>query len=125
MTIEYALSEKQWNKIKDGLPGKESDPGRSGEDNRRFVEGVVWIGRNGSRWRALPKEYGNWNSVFQRFRRWAKKGVWQMIFNTLAVDAETEWLMIDSTIIRAHQNSAGAKNSGGKKSSPGSKSRRL
>ncbi len=111
--MEYALRDDQWERIKGALPGKESDPGRSGGDNRKFVEAVMWVGRNGGRWRALPKEYGNWNSTFQRFRRWTKKGVWQMIFNTLAVSADTEWLMIDSTISRAHQHAAGAK--GGRK----------
>lgn len=107
------LNDTQWNKIKEGLPGKQGDPGRSGMDNRRFVEAVMWVARNGARWRALPAEYGHWNTVHRRFRRWSKKGVWQMIFNTLAANADTEWLMIDSTIIRAHQHAAGAK--GGKK----------
>ncbi len=103
------LNDTQWNKIKDILPGKQSDPGRTGADNRRFVEAIMWVGRNGARWRALPEEYGHWNSVHRRFRRWSKKGIWQMLFNTLAVSADTEWLMIDSTIIRAHQHAAGAK----------------
>lgn len=103
------LNDSQWNKIKDILPGKQSDPGRTGADNRRFVEAIMWVGRNGARWRALPAQYGNWNSVHRRFRRWSKKGIWQMMFNTLAVSADTEWLMIDSTIIRAHQHAAGAK----------------
>jgi transposase len=109
MGVHYELRDDQWDKIKEALPGKEGDPGRSGSDNRLFVEGVIWIARNGARWRALPEDFGHWNSVFQRFRRWAKKGVWQMVFNTLAADADTEWLMIDSTIIRAHQHAAGAK----------------
>ena len=103
------LREDQWLRIKDALPGKPSDPGRSGEDNRRFVEAVLWVGRNGARWRSLPKEYGHWNSTHRRFRRWARRGVWQMIFNTLAASADTEWLMIDATIVRAHQQAAGAK----------------
>ena len=103
------LNDSQLNKIKDILPGKQSDPGRTGGDNRRFVEAIMWVGRNGARWRALPTHYGHWNSVHRRFRRWSKKGIWQMIFNTLAVSADTEWLMIDSTIIRAHQHAAGAK----------------
>lgn len=106
------LREDQWARICDALPGKDGDPGRSGEDNRRFVEAVLWVGRNGGKWRCLPKEYGNWNSIFKRFKRWAKRDIWQMIFNTLAVDADTEWLMIDSTIVRAHPHAAGAK--GGK-----------
>lgn len=109
MSYQKQLREDQWERIKDALPGKEGDAGRSGEDNRRFVEAVMWMGRNGARWRALPKEYGKWYSVHKRFLRWSIQGVWQMIFNTLAVDADTEWLMIDSTIVRAHQHAAGAK----------------
>jgi transposase len=109
MAMHYALSDSQWDKIKDALPGKDSDPGRSGGDNRRFIEAIIWVGRNGARWRAIPSDYGNWNTIHRRFRRWSLKGVWQVIFNTLAVNADTEWLMIDSTIVRAHQHAAGAK----------------
>ena len=109
------LSDEQWNRIKDALPGKETDPGRTGADNRLFVEAVFWVGRNGGRWRALPTEYGKWSSVHKRFIRWSRKGVWQMVFNTLATNADTEWLMIDSTIVRAHQCSAGAKKTKGLK----------
>ena len=116
MKFHKHLREDQWSRTSDYLPGKLSDPGRSGEDNRRFVEGVIWIGRNGGRWRSLSKEYGKWSGVHKRFKRWADKGVWQMIFNTLAEDADMEWVMIDSTIIRAHQHSAGAK--GGSKIKP-------
>ena len=112
MSAKYALRDDQWGRLKDFLPGKAGDPGRHG-NNRLFIEGVIWIARNGARWRDLPSEYGNWNSVHRRFRRWSEKGIWQTIFNTLAADADTEWLMIDSTIIRAHQHSAGAK--GGRK----------
>ena len=103
------LTDTQWNKIKDALPDKSTDVGVTAKDNRLFVEAVFWVGRNGGRWRALPPEFGNWNSVYKRFSRWSKAGIWQMIFNTLAVNADTEWLMIDSTIVRAHQCAAGAK----------------
>lgn len=103
------LREDQWGHIEESLPGKRSDPGRTCEDNRRFVEGVIWVRRNGGRWRSLPAEYGKWSSVHKRFKRWAGKGVWQMIFHTLATDADMEWVMIDSTIVRAHQHAAGAK----------------
>ena len=103
------LREDQWLRIKDALPGKKGDPGRSARDNRRFIEAVMWVAKNGARWRSLPQDYGHWTSPHRRFRRWASRGVWQMIFNTLAVSADTEWLMIDSTIIRAHQHAAGAK----------------
>jgi transposase len=103
------LSDTQWNKIKGALPGQKQHPGRTGQDNRLFVEAVYWVARNGGRWRSLPAGFGKWNSVYQRFKRWANKGIWQIVFNTLAVSADTEWLMLDSTIIRAHQCSAGAK----------------
>jgi transposase len=107
------LQDGQWDLIKDALPGKEGDIGRSAQDNRQFVEAVIWIGKNGAKWRSLPKAYGKWYSVHKRFKRWADRGVWQIIFNTLAVSADTEWLMMDATIIRAHQCAAGAK--GGRK----------
>ncbi len=113
MSTLCVLRDDQWKRITEALPGKSGDPGRSGEDNRKFVEAVMWIGRNGARWRSLPSEYGKWSTVHKRFMRWSKKGVWQMLFNTLAVDADTEWLMIDSSIVRAHQHAAGAK--GGRK----------
>ncbi len=105
----YALRDDQWEKIKDFLPGKKGDPGRTAGDNRKFISAVMWVARNGAAWRALPPEYGKWPNVHKRFMRWAKAGIWQMIFNTLAADADTEWIMIDSTMIRAHQHAAGAR----------------
>jgi transposase len=109
MTYPVHLRNDQWERIKASLPGKEGDVGVTAQDNRRFVEGVIWVGRNGGRWRSLPLEYGKWGSVHKRFKRWADKGVWQMIFNTLVEDSDMEWVMIDATIIRAHQHAAGAK----------------
>lgn len=101
------LREDQWARIKDSLPGKAGDGGRTG-DKRRVIEAVVWMGRRGAPGRSWPPVYGRWSGVHQRFRRWAKAGIWQMIVNTLAVDADTEWRMIEATIIRAHQHAAGA-----------------
>lgn len=106
MTYRHSLTDMEWKKIKDYLPGKSSDCGHTAKDNRKFIDGVIWISRTGSPWRDLPKEYGNWSNSHKRFTRWSKNGVWQMIFNTLAVTADTEWLMIDSTIMRAHQHSS-------------------
>ena len=105
----YDLRDDQWDVIKDSLPGKIGDRGRSGEDNRAFIRAVMWIGRTGATWRALPPEYGKWSTIHKRFMRWAKAGIWQMIFNSLAIDQDNEWIMLDSTIIRAHQHAAGAK----------------
>jgi len=107
--IRRALSDADWRRIERLVPGKEGDKGRHGEDNRLFVDAVLWIARAGAPWRDLPPEFGNWNSVFQRFRRWAKKGVWERIFNALVENPDFEHLIVDSTIVRAHQHAAGAK----------------
>ena len=90
------------------LPGKAGYPGRSGRDNRLFVEAVLWVARTGSPWRDLPQEFGGWNSVYQRFARWSRSGVWQRVFEQLALEADFEEVFIDSTIVRAHQHAAGA-----------------
>ncbi|CAA7624634.1 transposase [Magnetospirillum sp. SS-4] len=79
------------------------------KDNRLFVDAVLWIARSGSHWRELPEVFGNWNSVFARYNRWAKNGVWERVFQALSGDPDFEYVLMDSTIIRAHQHSAGAK----------------
>jgi transposase len=107
--IRRELTDAQWRRIEQLLPGKQGDRGRSGEDNRAFVDAVLWIARSGAPWRFLPAEFGKWNSVFKRFRRWATKGVWQCVFNELVDSPDFEYLIIDSTIVRAHQHAAGAK----------------
>ena len=107
--IRRELTDAQWRRIERLVPGKKGDKGRPGEDNRLFVDAVLWLARAGAPWRDLPKEFGHWNSVFQRFRQWAKKGVWERIFNALVENPDFEYLIIDSTIVRAHQHAAGAK----------------
>ena len=107
--IRRELTDAQWARIEKLVPGKGGDKGRHGEDNRLFVDAVLWIARTGSPWRDLPDEFGNWNSVFQRFRRWAKKGVWESLFKALVENPDFEYLIIDSSIVRAHQHAAGAK----------------
>ncbi len=104
----YELQEGQWLKIAPLLPGKATDRGRSGEDNRQFVQALLWIARSGAPWRDLPERFGKWNSVFQRFNRWSKKGVWQQVFEALQ-EPDLDWLLLDSTIVRAHQHAAGQK----------------
>lgn len=101
------LRDDQWNRIESLLPGKAGDPGRTGADNRRFVEAVLWIARTGSPWRDLPKAFGPWNSVYKRFARWSDNGVWHRVFEELAKDADFEEVFLDSTIVRAHQHAAG------------------
>ena len=98
------LSDAQWARIEPLCAGKEGDRGRTGEDNRRFVEAVLWIGRTGSPWRDLPPRFGKWNTVFQRFRRWAKKGVFQRMFEELSSELDLGEVQIDGTNMRAHQD---------------------
>jgi transposase len=103
------LSDDQWERVAPHLPGKVGDPGRSGADNRKFLEAVLWVARVGGPWRDLPQAFGNWNSVFQRFRRWALKGVFERLFNVLSGDPDFEYALIDGTIVRVHQHGTGAK----------------
>jgi transposase len=106
--VRLNLRDDQWERIEQMLPGKASDPGRSGADNRQFVEAILWLARAGAPWRDLPQELGKWNSVYQRFARWQKRGVWAKVFEELAKDADFEEVFIDSTVIRVHQHGAGA-----------------
>lgn len=102
------LRDDQYARIESMLPGKASDVGVTAKDNRLFVEAVWWIARTGSPWRDLPKSFGRWNSVYQRFARWSNRGVWHRVFAELAKDADFEEVFLDSTIVRAHQHAAGA-----------------
>ncbi|WP_267117174.1 transposase, partial [Xanthomonas sacchari] len=79
----YELTQSQWERIEGLLPGKASDPGRTAADNRTFVNGVLWVLRSGARWSDLPARYGAYKSVHKRFTRWAAKGVWERIFQSL------------------------------------------
>ena len=103
------LRDDQWDRISGLLPGKATDRGVTAKDNRLFVDAVLWIARTGTPWRELPEVFGKWNSVFIRYNRWAKNGVWERVFQLLSDDPDLEYVLIDSTAVRAHQHSAGAK----------------
>lgn len=107
--IRLTLSDDQWRRVAPLLPGKEGDPGRSGENNRMFLEAVLWVARVGAPWRDLPEDFGKWNSVFQRFRRWALKGVFERVFTILSGEPDFEYALIDGTLVRVHQHGTGAK----------------
>jgi len=107
--IRTVLTDVQWERIAPLLPGKEGDPGRSGEDNRRFVEGVLWVVRTGAPWRDLPECFGKWSSVWKRFRRWALKGVFEKLFKALSGEPDFEYALIDGSIIKVHRHATGAK----------------
>jgi putative transposase len=103
------LSDAQWERIAAHIIGDARTRGSSGRDNRMFVEGVLWMVRTGAPWRDLPEVFGVWNTAFRRFSRWSTKGIWHRIFAAMADDPDFEDLIIDSTIVRAHQHAAGAK----------------
>lgn len=111
MTRRYALRDDQWEKIKGLLPGRAGTVGATAKDNRLFVEAVLYRYRSGIPWRDLPERFGNFRVVHTRFSRWSKSGVWQRIFEALLSDSDNEYAMLDSTIVRAHQHSAGKKTS--------------
>jgi transposase len=108
MLPRHAIADADWNRIKDLLPGRPGQTGWLAFDNRLFLDAVLWIAKTGVPWRDLPERFGKWNSVWRRFDRWARKGVWREVFEVLQ-DPDLEWLILDSTIIRAHPHAAGAK----------------
>ena len=109
MIKRYGLRDDQWARIKDLLPGRKETVGVTAQDNRLFVEAVIYRYRAGIPWRDLPERFGNWNNTARRHRRWSQKGVWERVFQYLTKDVDNEYAMIDSTIVRAHQHSAGGK----------------
>ena len=91
--------------------------GRPAKNNRIMLNGMLWIARTGAQWREMPECYGPWQSVYARFRKWQKDGVWEKIFHTLSSDADMENLSIDSTMAKAHQSTNGGFKKGQKNSS--------
>lgn len=92
------LSDERWLAVAPLLPGKQGDPGCSGRDNRLFLEAVLWVARTGSPWRNLPSEFGKWYTVYTRFHRWAKKGVWPRVLTALAQYDVCEFTLDDGGI---------------------------
>ena len=109
----YALSDDQFSRIEHLLPGRTGHVGRnSDKGNLLFVEAVIWKFRTGAPWSDLPERFGDWKDTHKRFSRWAESGVWESLFKTLAYDPDNEYAMIDTTIVRAHRLSAGARKKG-------------
>lgn len=117
--MEYTsrLNDFQWSKIYAYLEDFPRIHTKNEEKAKRFVEAVLWIVRSGSQWRLLPKEYGDWNVVYQRFSDWAEHGVWYKMLYYFSNDSKMEYIMVDSTILRAHACASGAnkKNTVGRK----------
>jgi transposase len=111
MRHRHAISDEDWDRIKDLLPGQPGQHGKVAKDNRLFIDAVLWIAKTGAPWRDLPERFGPWNSVWRRFDRWARKGVWQRVFEALQ-DPDLEGVLLDSSVVRAHQHAAGAPQNG-------------
>ena len=112
MTSRYGLRDDQWARIEGLLPGRVGHVGGTARDNRLFVDAVLYRYRAGIPWRDLPERFGDGIRVHRRFSRWAQSGVWARVFAALSADADDEYAMIDATIVRAHQHSAGARKKG-------------
>ena len=121
----YQLTDEQWEQIKDLLP---CNGGRGGQwkDHRLMIDAILWALSDGGRWRNIPERFGPWQSVYDRFRSWTRRGLWDRILRHLQVrkmqSGEIDWQLfaIDGTVIRAHQSAAGAP----EKKSPGWGARR-
>lgn len=102
------LTDEQWERIRDHLPGKPGDRGRTGFDNRAAFEGMLWIVRTGAPWRDLPPEYGKWSTVYQRFRRWSQARVFEYLFELTGGDLDLRTVQVDGTYVKVHQHGTGA-----------------
>jgi transposase len=108
----YALTDAQWAQIADKLPGRPGAVGVTAQDNRRFVDAVVYKFRAGIPWRDLPARFGYWHPVYVRFNRWSKKGMWQHLFAQLSTAPDNQYALLDATLVRAHRNASGARKKG-------------
>lgn len=111
MGERIGLSNAEWEIIGPLLPPEHGRGCRPAQDNQQYFEGMMWIARTGSQWRYLPDEYGKWNSVFRRYRRWVTTGMFEAMLETLAemVERDARADMIESTVVRAHHCAIGIK----------------
>ena len=114
----HEVTDDQWDRLEPLLPPERPATGRPNKDHRTILNGILWILRTGAPWRDLPERYGNWKTIYSRFRRWQAAGVWERILTEIQTEAahddqiDGSITMIDSTSIRAHQHAAGARKRG-------------
>ena len=111
--MQHFIEESAFERMYEYLRSERRVHTKDKEKVRMFLEAIYWMARSGAQWRMLPEEYGYWNSIYQRFEDWSDKGIWRRMFQYFSRDKDMEWLMVDSTIVRAHACSVGAK--GGQK----------
>jgi putative transposase len=118
MARRHELTDAQWEQIRDLLPGKAGDPGRTAADNRLFVNAVLFVLKTGIPWDDLPARYGKPNTAWKRFDRWCAAGVWERVAAVLG-DPDLEEVQLDSTSVKAHPVAAtGRRRRGEKKRTP-------
>ena len=103
------LRDDQWERLRLLVPGGRKGKRGPRADNRRFLNALLWMARSGGRWRDLPDRLGDYRSVKRRYYRWIEMGALDAMLEALACEADLEWLMLDSTIVRAHSQAAGAR----------------
>ena len=102
------LSPEPWSRVLEFLRSQPDLYVGQESDCKRFIEAIIWMSRSGAPWRLLPSEYGKWNSVYKRFTRWCEGGIWERMHQHFIDDPDMEYLIIDSTVVRAHHSAAGA-----------------
>ena len=115
MAGRHELTDEQFARLAPLLPPERPATGRPNHDHRRIINGILWRLRTGAPWRDVPARYGKWDTIYSRFRRWQRAGVWQRVLAALQAEAdargELDWGLhfVDATVVRAHQHAAGAK----------------
>lgn len=113
MLKRYELTDQEWERIAHLFPPEcTGKRGRPLKDNRLMLNAMVWLARSGAPWRDLPERFGSWKSVYSRFRKWIEDGFLDNIFRVLSMDAELQEISLDTSIVQAHQHSAGARKDG-------------
>ena len=106
----YELTDEEWGRIKGYFPEREAgQKGRPRNEDRPILNGILWIVRSGAAWRDLPERYGAWSIVYSRFVQWQEEGLFDTILKELSEEADFQDMSIDSSTVKAHQASAGAK----------------
>jgi len=104
----FWLNDQQWAQIAPHLPTDVR--GKERTDDRRVISGIIHVLKSGCRWCDCPPEYGPSTTIYNRFTRWARRGVWEKLFREVAVRGDaTETHMIDSTHVKAHRSASGGK----------------
>jgi transposase len=111
--MRFDLSDEEWALLEPLMPQARKS---AREDDRRVMNGIFYILRTGAPWRDLPERYGPCTTVYNRYNRWSRRGIWKRIFDTLAAKSRDSLHFIDSTIVKAHRAASGAK--GGRKIKP-------